>query len=107
MSDLSEGLALIRKHARRRAEAGQVREAHVELMRACSALIDEFRMVHNPPGVRYWETYLTDGTRRHETSIPHGYKDDPIDWTGCQRVEISYHEYLSRQNIFDDPRDEL
>lgn len=93
--DRAHGIALLRQHARQRAQAGQIREAHLNLITAMEALLEEFRVEFDVPGVRYWhhpesESYFS--TRPGE-QLPSNCPDFEL----C--IELARHEYLSRQSL--------
>lgn len=88
----AEGIALMREHARQQATKGKIREAHLDLTTAMHALIQEFRVEFNVPGVRYWyhpesECYFTTGPGDH---LNFG-AEDPL--------ELARHEFLARQDL--------
>lgn len=58
MDKRAEGLRLLAEAARQNAAGGaNARQAHADLMQACRALLDGFRLEFDVPGVRYWEVY--------------------------------------------------
>jgi len=85
----------LRIWAREEIEQGaKIATVHFGLMSAMQALIDEFRVEHDVPGVRYWchpesDSYFT--TLPGEDISSFGLSHEPI--------ELLRYEFLSRQDI--------
>lgn len=66
MNSRTEGIRLLREAARQQAAGGSnVRQAHKELAQACRALLEDFRLEFDVPGVRYWEIYFDPESPEH------------------------------------------
>lgn len=90
----AEGIALIREHARQQAAKGDIRQAHLDLKLAMQALLEEFRVEFDVPGVRYWH-YLDAKGQQYITTAP-GEEFPPGVWNP---IEIERHVFLARQDL--------
>lgn len=94
-----QALTLLREHAAERTTKVGARQAHVELMAATRVILDDFRMQHDLPGVRYWENY--DGEtghvhdRTHHTTFIKPFDD--LTPPGTVTAEVSRMEFFARQ----------
>lgn len=98
----AQGIAMLREDARAKAKVGNVHKVHMELLRATQALLDDFRMQFNPPGVRYWESYSEEKPprRRYFTTLLRS-DDETLMPRNYTIAELTYIEYLSRQGMGD------
>lgn len=98
----AHGIALLRQWADEEVAAGRPREAHTGLLSALRALVDEFRIKHEVPGVRYFESYVyqdeTTQHREHFTTF-HVYPDDLSRPKNTQIVEVTRNEFLARKGL--------
>jgi len=102
-NDRAQGIALLRNWARRTASEKGVKAAHLGLMSAMEALLQDFRMEFDVPGVRYWEHPESDCffiTAPGETLSEFG-----VDAGHC--VELARHEFFSRQGLYNGYEDSL
>jgi hypothetical protein len=89
----AEAVALMREWANEEVANGRPPAAvHLELMRTREAVLNEFRIKHEVPGVRYWHipetnAYFTTspGERMPEMRFP--------------PMQLARHEFLSRQGV--------
>lgn len=98
----AHGIALLREWAEEEAKAGHVRAAHTGLLSALRALVDEFRVKHEVPGVRYFESYVyQDETTQHRDHFTtfNIYPDDLSRPKNTQIVEVTRNEFLARKGL--------
>lgn len=91
----AQGIAMIRAHARERVSIDGEKKVHRELLGAMDAIIQEFRVEFDVPGIRYWEHPET----ATFFAIAPG-EMPPADcpnWPEC--VELTRDEFLSRQGL--------
>lgn len=94
-NDRAEYIERLRQWARDEIATGSpIEEVHRELIKAFDAVIQEFRVEFDVPGVRYWE---------HPESSSHFttfYGSEMSMGMADHCVELARHEYMSRQGIY-------
>lgn len=96
----AEGLALIRQWAREQ-PAGRTLQTDVALKKAMRALIEEFRMEFDVPGIRYFEIQFHDDAHNRDYVTRRGTESNPHDIPGKTSVSmLKRHEFLSRQGVW-------
>lgn len=91
-NDRAHALALFRRWARLEVLFKGPLETHRALASAMHALLEEFRVEFDVPGIRYWEHPESDCFL---TTMP----GDDIETIANECVELARHEYLSRQGL--------
>lgn len=99
--DRAHGIALLRRWANQAAADKSPREAHLGLMTAMQALLQEIRLQHEVPGIRYWE-HPESG---HFFTTAPGERAHGVDIDNC--VELARHEFFSRQGLYNGYEDSL
>ena len=91
MKSREQAISMLRAHARQVAQVNTT-QAHLDLITAMGALVQEFRVEFDVPGTRYWENWRT---RQHLSTMPGEQLQHPVeDW-----VELNRIEFISRQGI--------
>jgi len=96
----AQAIAALRQHARDEAKRVGPAAAHRDLLKAVSAILEDFRAEHDVPGVRYWETYYDTTEPPYWgswfTTFVSGYDPFAIEQNRVT-VELNRLEFFARQ----------
>lgn len=94
---LQDGVNTIRQWARNQGQ-GRTSQTDDLLKKAMRALIEDYRVEHDVPGIRYFEILFLDESRNRHYVTRRGTESNPHDIVGKKKVAtLTRSEFLARQ----------